>query len=185
MADETTGPIERTEPAAESAEITPIKKSGVLCSMRELQDELGLDRDTVKRRILACRIEPAGERQGWPVYRLRDVVQAVMLRDEHGNLDPEKLEPYQRQAYYKAQLDKLKLDTEMRQVVPLIEVEQEQARIFRIVQLFLDTLPDICERDCGIGPGVVSRIERAVNEVRDQLHRAIVEDKPNDQAKSA
>lgn len=166
MADETTDEtIEKVSPLP----------TGIHCSFRELEAETGLDRETIKKRIAVCGVEPSMLRNGKPVYRLRDVLRAVLLRDDNGNIDPEKLEPYQRQAHYKAQLDKLKLDEQMREVIPRIEVEQEQARVMRVVQLALDTLPDVIERDCGVGGQVVARIEQCVNDLREQMHAALVE----------
>jgi hypothetical protein len=149
--------------------VSQIPAAGIHCSLRQLAEETGLDRDTVQRRISAANAVPSGKRGGHPVYRLRDVLRALLLKDEEGRIDPEKLEPYQRQAHYKAELDKLKLDQETRELIPRIEVEQEQARILRVVAQTLDTLPDIVERDCGATPAQVQRIERAVDECREAL----------------
>jgi hypothetical protein len=95
---------------------------------------------------------------------------------EEGSLDPDKLEPFKRQAHYKAELQKLQLETETREVIPRIEVEQEQARILRIVALMLDTLPDVLERDCGLAATMVARVEKALDQVRESLHKALTDD---------
>jgi hypothetical protein len=149
--------------------VTELPASGIHCSLRQIAEETGLDRDTVQRRIAAANAVPSGKRGGHPVYRLRDVLKAVMLKDDDGQIDPDKLEPYQRQAHYKAELDRLKLDQETRELIPRIEVEQEQARILRVVAQTLDTLPDLVERDCGATAIQVQRIERAVDECREAL----------------
>jgi hypothetical protein len=156
--------------------VTEIPATGIHCSMRQIAEECGLDRDTVQKRIAAANIVPSAKRGGHPVYRLRDVLKAVMLKDDGGRLDPDKLEPYQRQAHYKAELDRLKLETETRELIPRIEVEQEQARTMRIVALMFDTLPDIIERDCGVPGDVLARIERTVDDCRERLAKQLAEE---------
>ncbi len=149
--------------------------AGLHMSLRQIAEETGLDRDTVQKRIAAANIVPSGKRGGHPVYRLKDCIKAVMLTDEEGRTDPDKLEPYQRQAHYKAELDRLKLEQETRELIPRIEVEQEQARIMRSMSLTLDTLPDVIERDCGVGAETLARIERSIDECRENLYKELSE----------
>ena len=151
-------------------------KTGIHCSLREIAEETGLDRDTVQKRITAANVVPSGKRGRFPVWRLRDVLKAVLLSNDDGELDPDKLEPYKRQAHYKAELDRLKLEQETRELIPRIEVEQEQARILRNVAQTLDTLPDLVERDCGATPDQIKRIERAVDECRESLYVELAEE---------
>lgn len=150
--------------------------AGLHMSLRQIAEETGLDRDTVQKRVSAANIVPSGKRGGHPVYRLKDCIKAVMLADEKGRTDPDKLEPYQRQAHYKAELDRLKLEQETRELIPRIEVEQEQARIMRIVALMLDTLPDVIERDCGVGADLLKRIEKSIDDCRETLHKELAAD---------
>jgi hypothetical protein len=147
--------------------------AGIHCSLRQIAEETGLDRDTVQKRISAANVVPSGKRGGHPVYRLREVLKPLMMGTDDGRMDPDKLEPYQRQAHYKAELDRLKLEQETRELIPRIEAEQEQARNFRITALMLDTLPDIVERDCGVTPEVLARIERTVDECRETLYKQL------------
>jgi hypothetical protein len=151
-------------------------QTGVHLSIRELAEETELDRDTVQKRITAANATPSGKRGRFPIWRLRDVLKAVMLSNDDGEMDPDKLEPYKRQAHYKAELDRLKLEQETRELIPRIEVEQEQARILRIVAQTLDTLPDIVERDCGATAAQVQRLERALDECREALFQDLTEE---------
>lgn len=143
---------------------------GTHLSISGLSLEFGMTRETIAKRLGEARIAPSGKRNGYAVYRLRDVVKALTGQNtEDGKQDPEKLKPFERQAHYKAELDRLKLEQELRELIPRIEVEQEQARAFRIVSLMLDTLPDVLERDCGLAAAHINRVERAVDEVREGL----------------
>jgi phage terminase Nu1 subunit (DNA packaging protein) len=91
-------------------------------------------------------------------------------------MDPDKLDPFQRKAHYQAEHEALKLQTERAELVPRIEVEQEMARIAKIIAQCFDTLPDRLERDCGMQPVAVAKVERCLDEVREELHRAVIED---------
>jgi hypothetical protein len=149
---------------------------GLKLSISTLAAELGMTRETVAKRISAANVVPAGKRAGHPVYRLRDVLKPLVMVSEDGEDDPDKLDPYRRQAHYKAELQKLQLETETREVIPRIEVEEEQARILRVVALMLDTLPDVLERDCGLSSSTVTRVEKVLDQVRDGLHKTLTED---------
>lgn len=150
---------------------------GLHLSIGSLAAEFGMKRETVAKRIADARLTPSGKRGGYPVYRLKDVLPALTGSiDGDGREDPERLDPYRRQAHYKAALDRLKLEQETRELIPRIECEQEQARILRIVALALDTLPDVVERDCGGTAAQVQRIERAVDECREALYGELSED---------
>jgi hypothetical protein len=159
---------------------------GIHCSQRQLAEISGLDRDTVTKRLAAMSAAPSGKRGGHPVYRLTpDLLKGLLQSDDSGRRDPDKLEPYQRQAHYKAELDKMKLETEARELIPRIEVEQEQARLMRIVALMLDTLPDVLERDCGISGETLGRVERSIDDCRETLHKQLTDEEPEASAGEA
>lgn len=149
--------------------------SGVHLSVRGFCDESGQDRETVTHRIRESGIEPSGKRGGYPVYRLRDLLKAAYTTAEDGGLDPDKLRPFERHAHYKAEKEKLAVEQERGELIPRIEVEQEQARIAKIVAHGLETLPDVLERDCGLAPDVVARMERHIDAVRERMYAELTE----------
>jgi hypothetical protein len=119
----------------------------------------------MRRKLDDARVAPAGERGGHPVYRLRDAIEAWGLT----RTDPSTMDPVQRRAHYQAELEQIELQTKKRELIPRIEVEQEEARRAKIITQVLDTLPDVLERDCGLAPVVVSRIEQCIDAVRAEL----------------
>jgi len=149
--------------------------SGVHLSVRRFGDETGLDRDTLTKRIRVAGLVPSGKRGGYPVYRLRDLLKAAYTTDEDGGLDPDKLRPFERHAHYKAEKEKLAVEQERGELIPRIEVEQEQARIAKIVAHGLETLPDVLERDCALAPEVVARMERHIDAVRERMYAELTE----------
>lgn len=150
---------------------------GLHVSISTLAAEFGVTRETAARRIADAGIEPSGKRGGYPVYRLKDAWSAVLGQvSDDGSADPDKLDPFKRQAHYKAEHLKLQLEAEQRELLPRIEVEQEQARILRVIALFLDTLPDVLERDCGLAAAMIIAVEKRLDQVREEMHKALTDE---------
>lgn len=154
-------------------EIATISGRDVELSLSQIAKGWKTSRETVAKRLSTKNVRPSNTRSRHPVYLLGDVIHAMSGVDE-GERDPDKLEPYQRQAHYKAELDRLKLEQETRELIPRIEVEQEQARMMRIVALMLDTLTDVLERDCGLSGDTLARVERTLDECRELLHKQLI-----------
>ncbi len=157
------------------SEVIPMV-SGTHMSVRAFAIETSQDRETVTRRIQAAGIKPSGQRGGYPVYRLKDLLRACYVTTEGGELDPDRLPPFQRHAHYKAEREKLTVEEERGELITRIEVEQEQARIAKIVSHGLETLPDILERDCGLAPAMVLRVERQIDAIRDRMYTEMIGD---------
>jgi hypothetical protein len=155
---------------------------GLHLSISTLAAEFGMTRETVSKRLADASSVPSGKRGGYPVYRLKDVYPYLVGAQIAAGEDPQNLDPYRRQAHYKAELDRLKLEQETRELIPRLEVEQEQARILRVVAQTLDTLPDVVERDCGASAAQIQRLERAIDECREALYTELADDGIRDSA---
>lgn len=153
---------------------------GVLLSLSSLAQEFGIARETVARRISDANVQPADKAGGHPRYRLRDVLPALIGDGEKA--DPDKMRPFERRAHYQAELEALTLATKRGELVPAFEVEQRQGEIFKIAGEFFDTLPDVLERDCGASPLLLAKIERRLDEVREQMYSRLTEDEDADRA---
>ena len=146
---------------------------GTHLSVRAFCEEFERDRETIAKRVRELELVPSGKKGGYPVYRLRDLAKTLGTGE---GFDPDKLRPFERHAHYKAELDKIKLETERRELVPRLEHEAELARAFKHVARTFDVLPDVVERDAGAGPLAVARIERVLDEARTELHRQLCGD---------
>ena len=153
---------------------------GLHLSISTLAAEFGMTRETVSKRLADSAVAPSGKRGGYSVYRLKDVYQYLVGSPVAAGEDPQSLDPYRRQAHYKAELDRLKLEQETRELIPRLEVEQEQARILRVVAQTFDTMPDVVERDCGATASQIQRLERAIDECREALYTELAESDEND-----
>lgn len=152
---------------------------GVLLSQKQFADESGRDRETIGKRVKASGIQPSGKRGGYPVYRLRDLLHSAFLTDDEGKMDPDRLDPFARHAYYKGEREKLNLQVERGELLSSLEVEQKFAGVFKAVAEFFDTLPDVLERDCAASAIQVARIEARLDQVREELYTQL-NDLPDD-----
>lgn len=151
----------------QSASVEPILKQ-VALSISQLAGETGFDRATVRKRLSEAGVKPAGKRGGYPVYRLKDVL-PVLYHQQDGEFDPDKLKPFERNAWYKAEREKLHLQLERGDVVPALEVERKFAALFKALVQGLETLPDVLERDVGATPLQLTKIEKHLDEIRNAL----------------
>lgn len=148
-------------------------------SISRIAEALGRDRRTVAMVIKEAAIPPAGTRRGNSVYRLADVVDA-MTADRRptvgGGIDVDDLMPQDRKAWFQSENERLKVEREMRQLVPVSEVHQEMAALIKAVAFGLDGLADMLERDAGLAPEAIELVERATDSLREQIYRAIIDD---------
>lgn len=148
---------------------------GVHVTVTQLAEETGLSRETVGKRLREAKVTPSGKRGSYPLYRLRDALTAVLQLDEQ-EADPERLDPFKRHAFYKAERERRQLEVDSGHLIPAGEVETERARVMKILTQGIETLPDVLERDMGLQPAVVAKIEELCDKHREALYAALVGD---------
>lgn len=159
-------------------EVKPINQ-GVLCSISQLAAEFGMTRETVAKRIADSGVLATGERSGYPTYRLKSVLPALLALAADGRVDPEKLDPFKRKAHYQAEAQRLDLERQAGELIPRIEMEREQARVFGALAQKFEVLTDVVERDCGMTPQQIARLEKAINEMRQMLYEELAAEDPS------
>ena len=80
----------------------------------------------------------------------------------------------ERRAWYQSEHERMKVETEARQLIPSIEVQSEMAELARSFVQFLDTLGDQLERDINLSPEQVDAVNRSITRQRAQLFAAAV-----------
>lgn len=157
-------------------------------SISRIAEAIGRDRRTVAALIKDAGIPPAGSRRGNPIYRLADVVDA--LSDDRcpsaaGGIDIDELMPQDRKAWFQSENERLKLERELRHLVPADEVQREMASLAKAVASGLDSLADMLERDAGLPSDAIDLVEQVTDALREQMYRAIVADEDEDAAAEA
>jgi hypothetical protein len=148
-------------------------------SISQIARAFGMDRKTVTRRIEDAAVRPAGKRGGYPVYALRDVGPALFGQaGTFGGaaMAPNEMMPNDRKSWYQSENERLKFESEMRQLVQSSEVAREMSIMAKAVISTLDGLPDLLERDCGLPPKAVERVQDIVDVMREQMYQSVTQD---------
>jgi hypothetical protein len=148
-------------------------------SISRLATEFGMARETVSKRLKAAGIKPDGKRDGYPVYRLRDAAPALIdaaPTDEDGDIDPDKLPPEKRRAWFQSERERMELESKAGKLVPALEHERDIARVLNVVVQMFETLPDVLERDESLAPHQVQRLQEILDAKRQELYEQLAGD---------
>lgn len=154
-------------------------------SVSQIARAFEMDRRTVTKRLMDAGVIPSGEKRGHPVYRLKDAgfaLWGVSKSASDGAVnDPDDFEPNDRKAWYQSENERVKLEKEMRLLVPIEEVHREMSSLAKALDNYLETLPDLLERDAGLPPEAIQQVESITDQLRDQMFQAIIADEPEDE----
>jgi phage terminase Nu1 subunit (DNA packaging protein) len=133
------------------------------------------------RRIQQMAQDGTIPRAGRGVFALAASVQALLqyrqsAAENDGSINPEKLDPFRRRAYYQGEADRLRLLEMAGQLVRRADHERELARVFKILAHFFETVPDRIERDLNLAPLVVAKFEEYLDQLRRDLHDGVAEE---------
>lgn len=130
--------------------------------------------------LVKLKVIPQAARGQYPLAAaVRGYINFLRRTGGTSETDPELLPPRERRAHYEADIQKLALQQKRGDLVPRIEVEQEQGRVAKIVAHFFDTLPDVLERDCGLAPKQILRVQTSSDAIREQIFEALVKEEPH------
>lgn len=150
-----------------AAAVNPSNSNGpVYLSIRQAASAFRRDRKSLARRIRREGLAPAAERHGFPVYRLRDLLH-VELR--LGEQDPNKMNPFERQAHFRAESELQKVNAARRELVRREDVDAEWARMETVITSELDRMVDEFRRDFGASPSILRKIREKVDVMRGHL----------------
>jgi len=117
---------------------------------------------------------PVVQRGGKTVPWVFDLLAVALWKfapqgDEAGPVDPEKLPPGERKAWYDSEMRRREMQKDDRELIPAAEVGQVIATAFAAVAQSIRSLPDNLERRLSIAPEVVDEIARTMDEHLDDL----------------
>ncbi|WP_422101988.1 DUF1441 family protein [Vreelandella sp.] len=150
-------------------------------NITRLADAFGLHRDTVRKRLKEAGVVPAGSRNGANVYALKDAGPALFAETRVAEgMDPTRMHPTDRKDWYQSENLRVKLEKEMRLLVPVEEAHREMSRLAKAVASGLDSLADMLERDAGLPPEAIELVEKTTDALREQMYQVIVSDDEGD-----
>lgn len=142
------------------------------CNITELHRLLGKDRKTIRQYIDRHGIQPAGSRKSTPVYRVSDVCQALYGSagsNAECDLDPNKMEPMDRKAFYESEIKRLAFEKEIRILVSKDDARQDYLHLAKSLAQSVMSYPDRAERDYGASPQEVERLIFLCDELQNTL----------------
>ncbi|RUR51516.1 DUF1441 family protein [Vreelandella populi] len=147
-------------------------------SVSKIAQAFGMDRRTVAKRLQESGVVPAGSRRGNATYALADVGPVLYQEKQAtaGGLDLDQF-PDARKAWYQSENERLKFEKEIKQLIPAHEFARELSSLAKSVAAGLDSLPDALERDAGLDPDAIERVQDVIDALREQMYQAVVADK--------
>lgn len=142
-------------------------------SVAKIAEAFGLNRGTVRKRLLEANAPIADTVRGNPVYSLKDVGPVLFGVSEPGDTDdiqnPDKMGPKDRKDWYQSENERIKLEESLKQLLPASEAHREMALLVKGISQVLDTWPDKLERDRGWRPDQIAEAQVAIDEMREML----------------
>ncbi|EGQ9818961.1 DUF1441 family protein [Vibrio parahaemolyticus] len=141
-------------------------------SISKMAEAFGMSRNTVSKRLRAKNVPASGQVKGSKVYHLKDAAPALFESDGMGSgneHNPDDMPPDMRKAWFQSENERVKLEKTLGQLCEAHDVAREMALMAKSTIQVLETLPDILERDCGLQPQQVSKVQAYIDDLRDQL----------------
>lgn len=135
-------------------------------NINQIAELTGLHRQTVSQRVAG--LTPSlGSNSKLKLYGLRELILTGLT--EKMSADVDSLSPNDRRAFWQAENERLKYEEKTGELIPASEVALEMGSMAKAVVQTLETLPDILERDCGLQPKDLIRVQQVIDDVRDQM----------------
>lgn len=151
-------------------------------NITKIGEAFGLHRDTVRKRLKEAGVLPVGIKSGTKVYSLKAVGPALFGEafKADDNNDPDKMHPKDRKDWFQSENEKLKLEKDKRLLIPVNETHAEMSQLAKAVTNSLDSLSDMLERDVGLEPEAIERVEQVTDNLREQMYQVIILDDEGD-----
>lgn len=129
----------------------------------------GFSRPTVASKLAL--ITPVQNNKNLKLYSLEQLLRLGFDNVRSENVD--ELSPNDRRAFWQAENERLRYERETGELIPAFEVAQEMSFLAKAIVQSLETLPDILERDCGLQPNALIRVQQVIDDIRDQMAQHI------------
>lgn len=128
----------------------------VKLNINQISELVGMHRQTVSQRVAG--LTPSiGSNQKLKLYSLSDLLRLGL--QEKMTADVDSMSPVDRKAFYQSENERLKFEEKTGELIPANEVALEMGTMAKAIVQTLETLPDILERDCGLQPKDLIRVQ--------------------------
>ncbi|MEB8638648.1 DUF1441 family protein [Cronobacter muytjensii] len=144
-------------------------------NINQIASLTGLHRQTVVSRLTSVPLAP-GSNAKLKLFSIVDILADLLNRTpDPAQRKVDSMIPTDRKAWYQSERERIKLEAETSELIPASDVSREYSSMAKAVVTTLETLPDILERDCGLQPAAVARVQAIIDDMRDQLAQKIYE----------
>lgn len=131
------------------------------------------DRKTIKRYIDEFGVRPEGEVNGALVYSVLEVGRALLVPSKtdgkDGEIDPSQLSPNEQRAYFQARNEEVEYLRSLGELIPATEFRKALSDAFKALSQTMGLMGDRMERDFGIPPEIVEKIQDAMEHLQTEL----------------
>ena len=109
------------------------------------------------------------------VFDLLDVAKWRFVGDtstQNEESDPDTLSPKERLDWYRGETEKRKLQKVDGELIEASAHERALADLLKLSIQWAETFPDVMEREAGLTPEQIERVQTAVDRQRERVHRA-------------
>ncbi|WKS98747.1 DUF1441 family protein [Gallibacterium salpingitidis] len=135
-------------------------------NINQIAELVGMHRQTVSQRVAGL-TPSVGSNSKLKLYLLADLIRLGL--QEKRTADVDSMSPNDRRSFWQAENERLKYERETGELIPAYEVAQEMSILAKAVIQQLETLPDILERDAGLSPSALIRVQQIIDDIRDQM----------------
>ena len=154
--------------------------TATLWNITQLADELGVHRNTVRKRLKASGVLPVDKKGNTPLYLMADAAKAVFAPEASGTGEycgydsPDQMSATERKHWFESERSRVQLEEDARQLIPAEDVARGYAEFIKAIINPLDSLADKLEQKCGLHAEAVEQVQAVVDAVREQMYlRAI------------
>lgn len=142
-------------------------------NINQLAAVTDLHRQTVASRLANVPLAP-GSNPKLKLFSVLDIITVLLTRSsDPAQMKVDEMVPTDRKAWFQSERERLKFQQEDNQLIPASDVTREFSSMAKAVVQVLETLPDILERDCGLQPAAVSRVQAVIDDLRDQMAQRV------------
>lgn len=131
-------------------------------NINQIADLVGMHRQTVSQRLSG--LTPSiGSNSKLKLYPINELIRLGL--QEKMTADVDAMSPNDRRAFWQAENERLRYERETGELIPAFEVAQEMSSLAKAIVQSLETLPDILERDAGLQPSALTRVQQIIDDV--------------------
>ena len=119
-------------------------------------------------------VQRGGRGTQW-VFNLLECARWRWGSTEESEDDPEKMPAKDRLDWYRGARERTKHLQECGELLPAADYERELSSAFKAIAVTLESLGDVLERDCGIPPDAVERVNAVCDRERDAMYQRITQ----------